>query len=154
MILSQTSEYALRSAACIAVNEHHGPVRAKDLSLETSIPLNYLSKVLRKLVEAGILKATKGHNGGFVLSRSAKKIRILDVLQAVEEKIAVKHCIFGWRVCNSKEPCLLHNHWSTVKEHFDKWIKNTTLEDIKSEAKNINWLTNFNSTKFTGCDDA
>lgn len=140
MILSQTSEYAIRATSYIALYQDSGPVRAKDMSTAISIPQHYLSKVLRKLVEADILSATKGHNGGFLLSRSAKKIRLIDILEAVEIAVPPKHCIFGWRMCNSKEPCVLHHRWSSVNESFQKWARTTSLADIKSDAGKSNWI--------------
>ncbi len=143
MIISQTAEYALRAAACIAVHGDSGPVRAKDLSIEATIPQTYLSKILRKLVEAELLIATKGHNGGFTLARNAKKIWIIDILNAVEPQMTPRQCIFGWRACNSKKPCLLHHRWAEVRNSFDHWIKSTSLEDIKLDAKKVSWLTNF-----------
>lgn len=140
MILSQTSEYAIRATAYIALHQGDGPVRAKDMSQAISIPPHYLSKVLRKLVEKEILAATKGHNGGFVLSRSAKKIRLLHILEAVESTVPPRHCIFGWRMCNSKEPCVLHHRWSSVNDAFQKWARTTTLADVQNDAEKSGWI--------------
>ena len=140
MILSQTSEYAIRATSFIALRQDHGPVRAKDMSAAISIPPHYLSKVLRKLVEAGILLATKGHNGGFALSRPSNKIRLVHILEAVETTVPARHCIFGWRMCSSKEPCVLHHRWSSVNEAFQKWARATTLDDIRKDAVKANWI--------------
>lgn len=140
MILSQTSEYAIRATAYIALHQHDGPVRAKDMSAAISIPPHYLSKVLRKLVEKKILTATKGHNGGFLLARPAKKIKLVHILEAVEISIPPKHCIFGWRMCSSKEPCVLHHRWSSVNEAFQKWARTTTLADIETDAEKSQWI--------------
>ena len=140
MILSQTSEYAIRATSYISLRQDQGPVRAKDMSSAISIPPHYLSKVLRKLVEAGILNASKGHNGGFLLSRAASKIRLVHILEAVEIAVPAKHCIFGWRMCNSKDPCVLHHRWSRVNEAFQKWARTTSLEDIRKDATKANWL--------------
>ena len=141
MILSQTSEYAIRAASCIAIQGETAPVAAKDLSKTISIPAHYLSKVLRRLVKARILNASKGHNGGFTLARPAQKIRILDILAAVESAVPAKHCIFGWRMCNSKEPCILHHRWSSVNDAFQNWARTTTLADIRDDAVASRWLT-------------
>jgi Rrf2 family iron-sulfur cluster assembly transcriptional regulator len=140
MFLSQTSEYAIRAVACIALRDGKAAIRAKDLSAEISIPIHYLSKVLRRLVKADILMATKGHNGGFVLARPAKRIKLIHVLEAVEVPIRAKHCIFGWRMCNSKEPCVLHYRWSAVNDSFQHWIRTTTLAHIQNDASKANWI--------------
>lgn len=144
MILSQTSEYAIRAVSFIAIQGEENPVSSKDLSKFTSIPSHYLSKVLRRLVTAKILSATKGHNGGFMLARPAQKIKILDILAAVESEVPAKHCIFGWRMCNSKDPCILHHRWSAVNEAFQTWTRTTTLADVRDDAESTTWLTAFN----------
>ncbi len=145
MILSQTSEYAIRAVSCIAIQGEKWPVAAKDLSKTLSIPGHCLSKVLRRLVTAKILNASKGHNGGFTLARPAAKIKILDILAAVEAEVPAKHCIFGWRICNSKDPCILHHRWSSVNEAFQTWARTTTLADIKNDAEASRWLTMVNA---------
>ena len=154
MILSQTSEYAIRAVSCIAVQGDKNPVAAKDLSKDISIPTHYLSKVLRRLVTAKILVATKGHNGGFMLARPAQKIKIVDILAAVETHVPAKHCIFGWRMCNSKDPCILHHRWSSVNDAFQNWARTTTLADIKNDAESSRWLTSFGGASTSGQDDA
>ena len=140
VILSHTSEYAIRASSYIALRQDQGAVRSKDMSAAISIPSHYLSKVLRKLVEAGILVATKGHNGGFILSRPPSKIRLLHILEAVEAAVPAKHCIFGWRMCDRKEPCVLHHRWNRVNEAFQKWARTTSLEDIRKDAVKSNWI--------------
>ena len=139
-MLSQTAEYALRVMTSIALAQGAGPVRAKDLATRIHVPNHYLSKVLRKLVTSGLLRAERGHGGGFVLSRPAEKIRFIDVLDAVQVTAEAKHCIFGWRQCNSKKPCILHHRWSTVSESFHQWAQATSLADIQSDARASQWL--------------
>lgn len=147
MILSQTSEYAIRAVSYIALRGN-APIIAKELAKQTAIPVHYLSKVLRKLVTAGILGGSKGHNGGFVLARTPNKIKIVDVLNAVEDHLPSKHCIFGWRMCNSKDPCILHHRWTSVNDSFQNWARDTTLAHIQEDAASIKWLTSFKDSKF------
>lgn len=139
-MLSQTSQYALRIMSCIAVARGAQPVRAKLIAQSIDCPPAYVSKVSRKLVEAGLLRAEKGHGGGFILGRSPEKIffrQILDAVQPTQEK---KQCIFGWRRCDSKAPCILHHRWNAVSGAFNEWAKKTTLADIQSDATASKWI--------------
>jgi Rrf2 family protein len=130
MLLPQTAEYALRAMACVAVLPAGEGVRAQDLAERSGIPLPYLSKVLRKLVLAGLLTSRKGHHGGFTLARAPRQIRFLDVLEAVEYQNDPDACAFGWRACNPVRPCPLHPAWSELKLSFKQWGAHTTLADI------------------------
>ena len=68
--ISQTAEYALRAMSHLA-RPDAAAMRAIDLARATQVPVHYLSKVLRRLVDAGLLHSQKGHGGGFVLARRA-----------------------------------------------------------------------------------
>ena len=58
-------------------------IRATDLGSGTGIPAPYLSKILPRLVLAGLLDSQKGQGGGFSLSRPAAEIPFIDILNAV-----------------------------------------------------------------------
>lgn len=139
-MLSQTAEYALRIMARIALDGTERPLRAKEIAEGIHCPGPYVSKVLRKLVTAGLLKADKGHGGGFRLARPANQIYFCHVLEAVQQRTEQKHCIFGWRECNAKAPCILHHRWSKVSAAFTHWTRTTSLASIRREAGLSDWL--------------
>ena len=130
MVLSQTAEYALRATAWLESAPAGEPTRAKDLSAATGIPTHYLSKVMRRLVLAGLLNSQKGQGGGFLLSRPPREIRFLDILTAVDAFPGAGHCAFGWGECDEIHPCPLHGSWSRLNEQLQSWAEGTTLADI------------------------
>jgi len=113
------------------------PMTARDVARGTSIPEPYAAKVLRRMVQHGLLVGQKGHGGGFQLARPAEKIRYLDVLDAVEENLVTDMCAFGWEKCNSRKPCLLHNSVSMLKESAREWARNTTLASLRRGSDEI-----------------
>lgn len=134
MLLTQTAEYALRAMACIASLPPGDAVRAIDLAERTTIPLPYLSKILRRLVLDGLLTSRKGHGGGFALARPPAEIRFTDVLAAADFSLTPDRCAFGWGHCNDKNPCPLHPSWSQLKGAFNEWANRSTLADIDCTA--------------------
>ena len=130
MLLSQTAEYALRAMACLASAPEGKPVRAVDLSRTTGIPTHYLSKVLRRLVLADLLKSQKGQGGGFSLSRAPSEIAFIDILSAVDAFPTQGRCAFGWGQCDATDPCPLHNSWSHLNDHIRDWASGTSLKEI------------------------
>lgn len=129
--LTQRAEYALRTMAQLAIETDGTRIRAKDLANKTEIPPHYLSKLLRKLVVAGLLASVKGHGGGFTLARQASAIRLIDVLRAVEAPCATPHCAFGWARCTNEAPCPLHPLWMQLTESFEAWANQRTLADLQ-----------------------
>ena len=140
MILSQTAEYAIRAMSTLSLHEPKCPITAKELGAQTDIPVHYLSKIMRKLVERELVRAERGHRGGFVLAKLPQRIRIIDVIEAVEAHVPLKRCIFGWRACNSSDPCILHHRWSAVNDAFQCWARETSLEDVRKDAESISWM--------------
>lgn len=131
--LSQTAEYALRAMAWMAASPHKEPIRAQDMSKESGIPAHYLSKILRRMVLAGLLESRKGHGGGFELARPPEQILFKDILAAVDAYPSPgtpEHCAFGWGNCDPAHPCPLHIPWSRLHDSFHEWASTTTLAEV------------------------
>jgi Rrf2 family transcriptional regulator, iron-sulfur cluster assembly transcription factor len=127
VIVSMTAEYALRAMAQIAALGSDGALRAKDLSALAHVPAPYLSKILHRLVAAGLLESEKGHGGGFRLTRPPSKISFHDIFLALGEELESDRCAFGWGACDKKHPCLLHPAISELNTQFGRWSKRSTL---------------------------
>jgi len=133
-MLTSTAEYALRALSELAALRGDEALRSADLSARTGVPEAYLSKVLRRLVEHGVLSARKGHGGGFSLSRPAHRIKFSDVLTALDSMPTSNRCAFGRPRCSSANPCPLHPAWSKLSDAFLQWARTTTLADIARES--------------------
>lgn len=129
MYLSRPAEYALRAAAYLAHCEPDTRVRGRDLAKAANIPPAFLSKIMRRLTEHGIVHAQKGHNGGFLLARPPSEIRFVDILQAVDFEPTADHCLFGLGNCDAENSCPLHEEWSKLKKQIEEWASFHTLKD-------------------------
>jgi Rrf2 family protein len=119
--------------AWLAATPGREPVRVKDLSVATDIPSHYLSKVMRRLVLAGLVVSQRGQGGGFVLSKAPAEIAFIDILTAVDAYRANGHCAFGWGECDEVHPCPLHGSWRRLDLLLRSWAEDTTLADIAKE---------------------
>lgn len=127
MILNQTIEYGFRASACLAIHYQDGPVPSALLSERTGIPAGYLSKVMRRLVVAGLVRSQRGHGGGFHLAREPDTIRFLEILEALDFNLEEQRCAFGLDRCNSEAPCPLHESWTVLRRQFADWAQSQTL---------------------------
>ncbi|MFC1688190.1 RrF2 family transcriptional regulator [Pseudomonadota bacterium] len=129
MYLSRPAEYALRAMSHLARIESAGRVRTQDLAKAVDVPPSFLSKIMRKLTESGILDAQKGHNGGFLLARPASEVRFIDILRAVDFEPDTQHCLFGLGNCDARHPCPLHDEWGALKAEIDHWARSHSLAE-------------------------
>lgn len=130
MLLSQTVQYALRAMTYLANLPPGKSVRARDLGRATDVPVHYLSKLLRRMVSAGLLESQKGHGGGFVMAMPPRFVRLLDIMLAAEFRPDPNHCAFGWGACRPAAPCPLHPAWSSLNDMVCEWAAQTTLADV------------------------
>ena len=117
--------------ATLALRPHDQPFPAKALSEATGIPQHYLSKIMKKLVEAGLVRSQKGHGGGFALVKPKKEILYLDILVASGYEPHPNRCVFGWNECDKEAPCPLHDSWVDLNEAFKEWAMKKTLNDVQ-----------------------
>jgi Rrf2 family protein len=62
-------------------------VASHEIARARNIPMRFLLKVLKPLVEEGVLRSLKGPTGGYVLRRQPSEISLLDVIEAVDGSI-------------------------------------------------------------------
>ena len=84
MKISRSTGYALLAVGYIAKNRSQKIILSHTIAKEYSIPLEYLLKILQQLVKANVLLSKRGPRGGFSLARPAKKITLLQVIEAVD----------------------------------------------------------------------
>lgn len=84
MKLSRTVAYAVRATLQLAQLEAQGPVPCSKLANEGKMPERFLLQILRNLVTHGILRSTRGVDGGYALTKPADQISLLEVIEAIE----------------------------------------------------------------------
>lgn len=92
MRLPESTEWVLHAVASLAQLDERASASAAQLAEHFDVPAAYLAKQLQALVRAGVLHATTGPRGGFRLARSADRITLLDVVEAVDGRTAFYQC--------------------------------------------------------------
>ncbi|MFI8425855.1 RrF2 family transcriptional regulator [Streptomyces sp. NPDC085479] len=82
MKLSGGVEWALH--CCVVLTAASEPVPAARLAALHDVSPSYLAKQLQALSRAGLVHAVQGKTGGYVLTRPAAEITLLDVVRAVD----------------------------------------------------------------------
>ena len=131
MNIPQSARYALRVMAEMALLEKKkGGATRESLARKTHVPSHFLAKIMKKLVDAGLVTARRGVGGGFVLARPLKKIVFMDILHAVGYDFEPDQCLFGWSTCDASLPCPLHYSWAQMKNFYFAWAMKTSLDDV------------------------
>jgi Rrf2 family protein len=88
MRIGRGAGYAMVAMLTIARQTNHGSVvataTAQQIATQTGLPVEYLRKVLQRLSHARLVCSERGRTGGFRLSRAARRITLLEVVEAIE----------------------------------------------------------------------
>jgi len=84
---SRSVAYAVAAVVYIAGEKPPQPILAKTIAQHYGFPLDYLLKILQQLSRADILAGIRGPMGGFVLTRAAEKIGLLEIIEAIDGPI-------------------------------------------------------------------
>lgn len=130
MILSQTSEYALRAVLHLADVEGEEPQRVDDIAEALSVPRNYLSKILHSLARSGILVSSRGPGGGFVLTEASRTVPLMQIIELFDPTEPQDRCFLGRPQCLDEDPCPAHDRWGDIKRRIRSFLTETTLEEL------------------------
>lgn len=88
--LTASVEYAIHGMMWLVGSDR--PLSARDIADLQGISSSFLAKIFPKLEKAGLVKASEGMRGGYVLAREPSEISYLDVVDAVEGRKPLFEC--------------------------------------------------------------
>lgn len=130
-MFSQTVEYALRTVICLADGAPNS-FTTEYIAVKTLVPKAYLSKVIQGLCAAEVLVSKRGAGGGVTLAKTPNEITILDVVNAVEPIVRIRHCPLGLKT-HGVNLCPLHQKMDQALAMVEEAFRSTTLADVLAE---------------------
>ena len=137
MKLNTRGRYAVMALADMAKFDKQNPISLRDISLRQNISLVYLEQIFSKLKKNEIVKSIRGTQGGYVLNKNPKDIKLTNIFHAVDEKVKTVQCKKeSKRGCNGKATkCITHNLWDELEIHINTFFENKSLKDLLNNNK-------------------
>ena len=132
MKLTSKGRYAVMALADLAKFNSVNPVSLRDISLRQGISLNFLEQIFSKLKKYSIVKSIRGTNGGYILNKEPQKIKLANILSAIDEEVKTVQCKKeSKKGCNSKTTkCITHNLWDELEVHINHFFEQKNLKDL------------------------
>jgi Rrf2 family protein len=130
MRVSAKADYAVRAALELAAASPARPLKRDQISAAQKIPSKFLETIMLELKHAGIVKSTRGAEGGYGLARPAEDISVADVIRAVDGPLAN---VRGERVESVEYEGAaesLRDVWVAVRASLRRVLESTSLQDI------------------------
>jgi Rrf2 family transcriptional regulator, cysteine metabolism repressor len=127
--VSKSLDYAVRSLTYIA-KEKASVFTIRDISEKQHIPQNYLAKIMRKLVQKGLLSSSPGPEGGYSLRKPTEDISLKDIYEAIEGDMQLIDCMEKNVVCELFNSCTQRSVWDHLQLHTLTFLNDISVKDI------------------------
>ena len=116
---------------CLARRPSGSVVMIDEVSREEHIPKSFAAKIFQSLVKAGLIKSNLGTGGGFTLLKRPGEITVLQVIEAIEGKIAFQRCLSEEEPkCEHFGGCALCGLFEQAQDRVKDVFSQTTLADL------------------------
>ena len=133
VIFSKKCEYGMQAILYLAAQESGSLVSADDISKVLKIPKEFISKILQSLRESGLISSSKGKSGGFSLAKPASRIKLIDVVAAIDGLEMFDSCVLGFPECSPTHPCPVHNTWGALRTQTYDMLTSETIDKLKEK---------------------
>lgn len=127
--ISKLTDYGTVLLAHLAANQDL-VCSAAEVAMATGIALPTVSKLLKSLGHAGLVKSTRGANGGYRLTRDARKISAADIIDALEGPVSITECSSTHSRCAHEGSCAVGGAWQRVNVAIRRALEDVSLIDL------------------------
>ena len=129
MRLTTKGRYAVTAMLDLAIHATESPIPLADISQRQGISLSYLEQLFARLRRQGLVKSARGPGGGYRLNRQPEDIAVIEVLNAIDEKIDTTRC-GGKGDCQDGQACLTHDLWFDLSKQISDFLSRISLGEL------------------------
>ena len=141
MKISTKGRYAMRLLIDLYENQGDGFVALKDIAARQDISKKYLEQIVPALTGDGILKTSRGFQGGYRLARETggvpplagepEDIPVGDILRLTEGSLAPVACLDSKsNECPRCADCLTLPLWQGLERVINEYLDGVSLRDV------------------------
>ncbi|BBI33797.1 Rrf2 family transcriptional regulator [Cohnella abietis] len=131
MKYSKATNYALHTMLFLVAATPNKPIGVQQLAEKQNVSPTYLSKILTKLVKAGMIESASGANGGYRLKRNWEEISFLDIIHAIEGTASLFDCAL-----DHGPECMIQQVVLAAEQKMEEHLRNQTMSELAKTIKN------------------
>lgn len=136
-MLTKKGKYGLKALIALARLPEGRTAVSGEIALANQIPKKFLDTILLELRKAGIVRARKGPNGGYCLSRPADEIRVGHAIRVIDGPLAPIRCASrqayqSCEDCADPARCLVRKSMTEVRDAMADILDGMTLGHLVS----------------------
>lgn len=131
--IGRLADYALLIVDCLA--RHSRQMTTEAIARHVNVPLATVRKLLKLLVDAGLVQSRRGVRGGYQLALPARNITIADVIRSVEGPVGLTQCSQDDSQCDLSSDCGLKENWQFINDIVLDQLERITLADMGGDMR-------------------
>ncbi len=137
MRISTKGRYGLRALVDLASNVQEGAVSLINVAQRQKISLNYLEQVFATLRKAGIVKSQKGAQGGYMLAKQPEKIKVGEILTALEGKFSIIDEVHEKEEQDALQSAIQELVWDRINYSIQGFLEERTLAELVEQYESL-----------------
>ena len=129
--VSRMADYAIL-IVCKMSRDENKVYSAHDLSINTSLKITTISKILTKLTKADITNSIRGVSGGYKLVMKAKDISVGNIIDIIDGKVALTVCVEegDHNNCDLVLMCPSQSNWQIINNRIQEALNSVSIEEM------------------------
>ena len=130
MQLTRAADYGVRVMMHLVCQASGTRASLTDLAEAADVSPAFLSKVLQRLVRAGLLASRRGKRGGFEMLEKGRQASLYDILEALDGLPALNVCLLDSGSCHRSPWCAAHPVWMAAQQRLLETLRETPIEGL------------------------
>lgn len=126
--VSEAASLGLHTMVLLA-DERGTPLSTREIANRLGVSESHLSKVLQRLVHAGLLQSVRGPGGGFTLAGRKGDATLLEVYEAIDGPMSGSRCLLGSPAC-AGDDCILGGALEDANKRIRDHLAGTRLSEL------------------------
>jgi Rrf2 family protein len=132
--INRQTDYAVRVILLLARQPDGTRLSTAYIRDEMLIPRAFIQRIVAKLAAEKLVTTFPGRYGGLTLSRPARQITLLDVVEAFEGKLCLSDCFEdGSLDCPFEINCPVRDRWGRLQAVMTRELKSMNFADVARE---------------------
>ena len=123
-------DYGLQLVITLAKLDNKELLSLRNFSKDSEISFLFLQRIAKKLKDAGIIEATKGAQGGYLLKKNPLKISLKEIIEAIEGDYAIINCLRKKCGCKHEKTCESKKVFTKINDYLVGYLKKAKLADF------------------------
>ncbi|MBQ2579990.1 MAG: Rrf2 family transcriptional regulator [Ruminococcus sp.] len=138
MYITLETDYAVRIVSELCKQQEK--LDAKTISTNTSVPLRFAVKILRKLVSLDIVRSYQGVQGGYRINKEPNQITLKTIVEAIEGTYCFSRCLAPDGECNrgASGKCCNQRAFAEITQQVNKLLESYDFEYLSHQQAAIN----------------